>query len=347
MAKKATGGSAGSEQLKNDLKQKSLGRFYVLCGEEDYLCRHYLAQIKKQLLDDLTADFNYHHLTPENFDLQSLADSIEALPMMAERSLIQIDDVDFFELGEGDREAVTQLLGEFPDYCCLVLCGGEFKPDKRKKKLWEVLEKQAVIAEFAYQSESDLRAWIVRHFKAGGKFIAPELATYLLGQCGLSMTRLHGEIGKLCAYAPGDTVTREDIDAVVEPTLEAVGFEITDALGQREFDRALQRLHVMLKLRAEPISVLAAIGSQMRRLRAARVLLSEGRSGQELAELCGIAPFAANKTMTQARRLSDRFCERAVLLCRDCDWQMKTSYDEPQRILELLILSLAEEARHD
>lgn len=347
MAKKPSGASAGSEQLKTDLKQKRLGRFYVLCGEEDYLCRHYLSQIKKQVLDDLTADFNYHHMTPENFSLQALADSIEALPMMAERSLIQLDDVELFELPEGERDAVTQLLVELPDYCCLVLCCQAFKPDKRKKKLWEVVEKQAVIAEFSYQSESDLRAWVVRHFKAGGKYAAPEVATYLLGQCGLSMTRLHGEIEKICAYGTADTVTRADVDAVVEPTLEAVVFEITDALGQREFDRALQRLHVMLKLRAEPISVLAAIGSQMRRLRAARVLQSEGRTGQELAELCGIAPFAANKTMTQARRLSDRFCERAVLLCRDCDYQMKTSYDDPQRILELLILSLAEEARHD
>lgn len=347
MAKKNDGAGAGSTQLKNDLRQKQLGSFYILCGQEDYLCRYYLNQIRQQILDDLTADFNDHHLTAEHFSVQALADSLEALPMMAERSLIQIDDVDLFALPEAERDILTQLISELPDYCCLLLCCAEFRPDKRKKKLWEAIERRAVIAEFPFQSESDLRAWILRHFKSAGKTITPELAAYLLGQCGQSMTRLHGEIEKLCAYVTSDTITRRDIDAVVEPTLEAVVFEITDALGQREFDRALQRLHVMLKLRAEPIAVLAAIGSHMRRLRVARVLMAEGRSAPELAELCGVAPYAANKTMMQARRLTDRFCEKAVLLCCTCDYQLKTSYDAPQRILELLLLTLAEEARYD
>ncbi len=347
MAKKTSGTPAGSEQLKSDLKQKQLRSFYILCGQEDYLCRHYLAQIQKQLLDPLTADFNSHRLTAENFSLEAFADSLEALPMMGERTLIQLDEIDFFALPEAERDFLAQLLADLPEYCCVVLCAQEFKPDKRKKKLWDAIERHAVIADFAYQSESDLRAWIIRHFKASGKFASPELATYLLSCCGLSMTRLDGEIEKLCAYTANDEITRSDVDAVVEPTLEAVVFEITDAIGQGDFGRALQRLHVMLKLRAEPIAVLAAVGSHLRRLRAARVLLSEGRSSAELAELCGIAPYAANKTATQARRFSDRFCEKAVLLCRDCDLRLKTSYDEPQRLLELLLLTLAEEAQHD
>ena len=89
MAKKQE--STGFEQLKNDLKQKSPGRFYVLYGEEDYLRRYYTEQLKKQLLDELTADFNFHRLTAENFSVQALSDSMEALPMMAERSLILVE----------------------------------------------------------------------------------------------------------------------------------------------------------------------------------------------------------------------------------------------------------------
>ena len=42
-----------------------------------------------------------------------------------------------------------------------------------------------------------------------------------------------------------------------------------------------------------------------------------------------------------------RFCEKAVLLCRDTDHKLKTSYDTEERLLELLLLQLAEEARHD
>lgn len=347
MAKKQTGASAGVEQLKNDLKRKQPSRFYVLYGEEDYLRRYYLEQLKKQLLDELTEGFNFHRMNGETFSLQALSDSLEALPMMAERSMVLVEDVDFFELPEGDREKLTALLSDVPDYCCLVLTYVDFKPDKRKRKLWEALEKNAVLAEFRYQSESDLRAWLARHFRAAGKQISSELCGYLLQQCGPSMTRLHGEVGKICSFSGAETIVRADIDAVVEPTVDAVVFQLSDALAQREFDRALALLTALQKLQTEPIPIVAAIGAQMRRLNAARLLQNEGKGAPELAELCGIAPFAAGKTVTQARRLSERFCRQAVELCCEADYRLKTSYDDPGRVVELLILQLAEEARHD
>lgn len=347
MAKKTAGAPAGFAQLKADLARKKPGSFYVLYGEEDYLRRYYLEALRKQLLDELTGAFNFHRLTAENMSLQALSDSLEALPMMAERSMVQVDGVDLFALPEQERTSLAALLGDLPEYCCLVLVYESFQPDKRKKKLWEAIEKNAVLVEFRYQKERDLIAWLLRHFRANGKSIGNDLCGYLLQRCGSSMTRLDAEIEKICAYSGATEIVREDIDTVVEPTLEAVVFEITDALGQREFGRALEKLDVMCRLRAEPIAILGAIGSQMRRLNAARILLGAGKSAADLAEICGIAPYAATKTMAQSRGLSDRFCRRAVLLCRDTDLQLKTSYDEPERLLELLILRLAEEARHD
>lgn len=345
MAAKPSGSSAGCAQLKKDLREKRLGSFYILSGQEDYLRRYYLGEIKKQLLDELTESFNLHRLTNETFSLQALSDALQALPMMADRSMVLVEDVNLFDCG--DTETLTALLSDLPSECCLVVHTEEFKPDKRKKKLWEAIEKNAVLADFAYQSETDLRPWIARHFRSAGKQIAPELCTYLLQQCGLSMTRLHGEILKICAYSGAETIVRSDIDAVVEPTLEAVVFQITDALGQREYDRALERLHVLLKMQTEPIPIVAAIGAQMRRLYAAKLLQNAGKGADALASLCGIAPFAASKTMTQARRVSERFCRRAAEHCCRTDYQLKTSYDDPERLTELLILTLAEEASHD
>ncbi len=342
MAKKPTGNSAGSEQLKTDLKNKAPGRFYIIYGDEDYLCRYYYEQLRKQLLDDLTADFNFHRLTSENFSLQLLAESLEALPMMAERSLIQLDEIDLFSFNESESEQLAELLTDVPDYCCLVMTYSDFKPDKRKK-LWKTIEKNAVLAEFKYQSETELRPWIVRHFKAAGKSIGPEMCNYLLSLSGNSMTRLLNEIEKICNYSGAETIVRADIDAVVEPTLEAVVFQLTDALAERKFDLAVERLHVMFKMQTEPIPIVAAIGSRMRRLRAAKIL----KNADELAAVCALAPFAAGKTMTQARRFSEKFCDRAVILCCETDYKLKTSYDDAQRLVEMLILELAQEARND
>ena len=76
------------QQLRTDLKNKQLQRLYVFYGEETFLMQHYLEQVKKLLLDELTESFNFHKLTAENFQLQTFLDSVENLPMMAENTLV-------------------------------------------------------------------------------------------------------------------------------------------------------------------------------------------------------------------------------------------------------------------
>ena len=241
--------SQGAVRLKDDLKQKAPGKCYLIHGEEDYLCRYYFQQLQKLLLDDLTADFNFHKLTPENFSAQLLNDSLETFPMMSERSLVQVDEVDLFALDSAEQEAVIAMLQDLPEHCCLVFTYLEFKPDKRKKKLWDAIEKNAVIAEFLYQNDRELVTWITRHFHRLGKTIQPNLCDYLRQLCNSSMTRLEGEIRKIADYSGAQEIVKSDIDAVVEPTLDGVVFDITNALADRDFDRAMGKLHVLFKMK--------------------------------------------------------------------------------------------------
>lgn len=335
--------SPGAKQLKEDLKNKNPGRCYVIYGEEDYLCRYYFQQLQKLLLDDLTADFNYHKLTAENFSVELLNDSLETFPMMSERTLIRVDEVDLFALDSGDQERLIPMLQDLPEHCCLVFTYLEFKPDKRKKKLWDAIEKNAVLAEFRYQEDRELISWITRHFRQEGKVIQPALCDYLRQLCNSSMTRLDGEIRKIADYSGAHEIVRADIDAVVEPTLDGVVFDITNALADRDFDRAMERLHVLFKMRVEAIPIVGAISAQMRKLYGAKVL----KNADELARIYGLSPKATPFIMTQSRRFSQRFCEQAVLLCRDTDRKLKISYDEPEALVEHLILQLAQEARND
>ena len=63
-------------------------------------------------------------------------------------------------------------------------------------------------------------------------------------------------------------------------------------------------------------------------------------------ELTGLKSYPAGLTMTAARRVTDRFCQSAIQLVLDTDLAMKTSADEPERLLELLLVRLAQEAQH-
>lgn len=347
MAKKPAQTNA-LQELKSAIRAKDPARLYFFHGEETFLMHHYLEQLKKILLDELTESFNFHKLNSDTFGVQELMDAVENLPMMAERTLVWVDEIDVFKLGEGEREKIAQILSDIPDYCTLVFTyvTTPWKPDKRLKKLWEAVDKHGTIVEFAKQDQRDLVPWIGRHFAARKKQISTDLCVYLIDITGGTMTALSGEIDKICAYSGADRITRSDIDAVVEPVLDAVVFQMTDLLGQGEYGPALVKLRTLLKMQQEPIAILGAVGSHFRRLGTARTLLDNGRSSSELMKLCGLGDYPARKTMSAAGKFSARFCAKAAELVMETDYKMKTSFDDQERLLELLILELAREAGH-
>ncbi len=335
--------------LKADIKNGQPQKLYVFWGEEVFLLHHYLEQLKKTVLDELTESFNYHRFTQETFAIRSFADAVENLPMMAERTLVQVDEVDFFKFSEDDREKMTEILGDIPDYCTVVFTYEtvSWKPDKRFTKLWGAVNKNGLIVEFAKQSQRDLVSWITRHFAAKNKTITPELCTYLIDITDGTMTMLSSEISKIAAFSGADRICKADIDAVTEPVLDAVVFRMTDQLGSGAYAGALLTLQKLLKMQQEPLAILGAIGLHFRRLGAARVLLDNGKNSAELMKMCTISDYPARKNMEAARRFSPEFLARANALILETDYKMKTSFDDSERLLELLVLQLAAEARHD
>lgn len=347
MAKKTEAPNA-IQQLRAAIKAKQADRLYIFHGEETFLLHHYIGQLKKLLLDELTEAFNFHRLNSETFDVQAFADSVENLPMMAENTLVWVDDIDIFKLSESDREKMAEVLSDIPDYCTVIFSyiTVNWKPDKRLKKLWEAVDKHATVIEFARQSQSDLIAWVSRHFASRKKRISSELCSYLIDITGGTMTALSGEISKIAAYSGADEIRKSDIDAVTEPVMDAVVFQMTDLLGQGEYGAALRKLQQLLKMQQEPIAILGAVGSHFRRMATARTLLDNGKSASELMRLYGIGDYPARKTMSAAGRFSARFYAKAAELALETDRKMKTSFDDQDRLLELLILELSQEARN-
>ena len=337
----------GLAKLKAGIKNKDLESLYFFSGEEVFLLNHYLNQMKKQLIDPLTESFNSHRFTQETFDLRDFTDAVENLPMMAEHTFIQVDDIDVFKLAEAERNHMIDIISDIPDYCTVVFTYETvaWKPDKRVKKLWDAVSKGSIV-EFGKQDQSHLIAWVGRHFAAREKRITADLCAYLIDITGGTMTALAGEIDKICAFSGAQDICKQDIDAVVEPVLDAVVFQMTDLLSGGKYDLALGKLQQLLKMQQEPIAILGAVGAHFRRLGTARTLLDCGKSAAELQSLCGMAPFAARKNMEAARRFPPRFFARAAELVLETDYRMKTSFDDNERLLELLILQLAQEAKH-
>lgn len=336
------------QALKREIKDKMPARLYFFFGEETFLLHYYLDQIKKLIIDELTESFNYHKFTEENFDLRDFADAVENLPMMSDGTMVWVDDVDIFKLAENDREKLVDVISDIPEYCTVVFTFEtvEWKPDKRYKKLYEAISAGNIV-DFAKQEQRDLIAWVTRHFASNKKRITPDLCAYLIDITGGTMTALIGEISKICAYSGADDIVREDIDAVTEPVLDAVVFQMTDYLSQGQYGPALIKLRQLLQMQEEPLMILGAIGAHFRKMGAAKILRDQGKSYTELVKLYRMSDYGAKKTYNAAMRFSSHFYSRSAELIMETDNCIKTSYDDPDRLLEVLLLRLSQEARND
>ena len=333
--------------LKSSLRGKELSSLYVFHGEEVFLLHHYLEQIKKLLLDEVTESFNFHKLNQETFSVQSFLNAVDNLPMMAEHTMVHVDEVDLFKLPEDDRNKMAEILSDIPDYCTVVFSYETvaWKPDKRLKKLWEAVSENGEIVEFAKQGQRELISWVSRHFMAYDKRISNDLCAYLIDITGGTMTALNGEISKIAAYSGAPEIRKSDIDAVTEPVLDAIVFQMTDLMAAGDYGAALEKLRQLLKMQQEPLSILGAVGNHFRRISTALLLQQSGRGIRDLMSVYGITEYPARKTMDAARRFTPEFCGKAACLVMETDYKIKTSFDEPERLLELLVLELAQEAR--
>lgn len=347
--KKAPRRGAALQKLKADLSAGTVGSAYIFHGEESYLREYYLGELRKKLIPQGFETFNYHALEGKDLTAQALAETVEAMPMMAERTLIAVMDWDLFKLGEDQREKLIALLEDLPPYCCVVFVYDtlEYKPNRTMKKLCRALEACVETVEFQAADSSELLPWIARRFKARGKEIDRQTAEYLIFTCGGLMTGLVPEIEKIAAYAKGSSVTRRDVDAVADPVLSAEVFKLSDAVLQGNYDQAASILGDLLKMQTEPILILAALGSQLRRIWTARIALDGGRDRYWLMELWGMkSDYPAKLLLSAARRTTAEWCAQAVRQCQILDRRMKSERGvDNAGELKLLLVRLAAERR--
>ncbi len=343
MAQKKGADRTALQTLKQQLAAGEPGRLYLFHGEEVYLRDYYLDRLKQLLVGGGMEQFNLHLLQGAQVDPRSLEEAIDCLPMMSQRTLVLLVDFDPFKAPESDREAYVRLLNDLPDYCCVVLVYDliPYKADARTK-LAAVFKDKGLVVQFARQEQGDLVDWVKRRFRALGRDIDSELARYLIFLCGDLMTGLIGEIEKVGAYAKGSRVTRQDIDAAATPQLDAVVFQMTDAISAGSFDKAARVMGDLYHMQESPIKILHSLGRQVRQLYSARLALEAHRGTDYLVQLWGLrSAYPAQKLMDSARRFPLSWCRRAVVRCGETDLAMKSGGGDGKELLTGLLMELS------
>ena len=328
------------------LRQNGPQRLYLLWGPEDYLREHYLQTLKGICLPEGEDSFSYKRMEGPELDLHDLREAIDALPFMTERSFVELQDVDLNRLKEPEK--LLDVLSDIPDYCTVVFVqSASYALDGRTKGV-KGLRTLAQELEFTSQSQGDLIRWIARRFAAAGKSISLEAAQRLIFISGDLMNRLIPEIEKVAAYAAGDKVTVEDVEAVAHHIPEAQVFKMTEYMAQKQHNNAIVILAELLAdVNNEPNYILAALASQMKRLYLARLLLEQDRDKKVLKDAFKIKyDFIVNQLLQSARGFTLAQLKRAVEICAETSYQMRVSSTRETELLKEAVLRIAAGESH-
>lgn len=330
---------AGKKQLIQDFKTKQFSPLYVLCGEEAYLKEYHLRRLREALVEDTFAEFNLIELTQKSLNSDSLSDALNGYPAMSDKKLVILKDCDIFKAEDDVQAVLLSCLEDWPEYLHVVLYFDtiEFKPLKTSK-LYKTIKDFWIVAEFGRLTERELIAWVQRTVKAGGARIDSAMCSYLIFKCGNDMTRLLTEIQKVCAHTTTGEIKQYNIDSVCSPTLEAVVFDLTDAISQGNYEKAIRTFHDLLAQKNNEIMLFSIVTRHIQRLYAARIC--KGKDALKKA-IASNSEYYISQLQRSAQKLSITWLRTAASLCAELDSTLKSSGAEKGRQIELAFLTMS------
>jgi DNA polymerase-3 subunit delta len=289
---------------------------YLLCGTDPLLYQRTVAALVARLVTPETRAFNHDAFEGKGASAAQILAAARTLPMMARRRLVVVRDVE--ALGAEGMGALAGYLEAPAPETVLVLQAQ--KADGRLK-LFQVARKQGFLHEL--EVPRNLTGWIAAEAARRRARISDDAARRLADVVGPDLGRLAGSLEQLALYADGRAVTAEDVDELVAETREQRVFELANAVGQGQRDKALRAVARLVDQRESAIGVTVMLARHMRQVALARELAAARTPRAELPRLIGAPPFAVDGLVAQARRFTPAALARAIDLCAQADVDLK------------------------
>lgn len=311
---------------------------YLLHGPDEFSRSEALAALKAQVPADL-ADLNVSTLDGRRLKLDALAAACEAIPFIADRRVVVVNDLLKHQKAGKDREETRAYLERIPPTTDLVLVESE-DFDKRSA-VFTYVKKVGEVREFLPREGADLLRWVAERAKLLGVAIDPPAANRLATLAGSDGRGLVNELGKLAAYVgPRGRITVAAVDLLVADDQEQSLFAFIDEVSARRRGPALMSLRRLLNDGQAATYILFMLARQVRVLIGVKELAVQRLRPDDIAARLGQRPFVVRKAMDQARGFSEADLLRLHDRVLELDHATKTGRFEAEAGLELLVAEI-------
>lgn len=315
---------------------------YLFTGPEEYVKLEALQKLRDRLLPPGLETLN--DAVMEGVTAQQITDAAETMPMMCERRIVTVRDWGPLLSGKSENEeqqvARMQAWLQNPAPGCVLVFYMRQSADG-KKKMTATLRKQAVAVDFEYLSDAELGKWCAKKARAQGKKIGARAVGTLTFMAGRELTRLNGELDKLCAYA-GDRaeITEADVRDIVSASLEYNVFELMNHLLAGDMLKAQQTVNSLMRGGQNPVGILAMLTRQVRQMTHMKCALDAGEPAQVVQERLKMHPYAARQTARQCARLDQNWLRSLYDDCVESDYAVKSGRLRDQDALNRMLFRI-------
>ena len=338
--------SAGEKVLHAAIKKRVFDPVYYLFGEDDFLKERGARDLTEAAVDPSTRDFNLEIRRAGEIDAEALDALLSTPPMLAERRVVVLRDVD--KLKKGARTLLDRYLTRPAHDTVLVLVAPSgAKADKS-------LSESSTAVEFAPLTGDRLPRWVVYHAEHElGRAITPEAVALLVEAVGGDLAQLAVELEKLASYTTEAIDEHAVADVVGVRRGESLG-DLLDAVAAKDATAALGLIPIILQLpKTTGVSVVMALTVQTLALGYAEATLAAGTSqrglyGELMALLKDTGAFphrswgeAVTAWTKHAARWTAAEIDDALHALLAADAALKeTRLSSPEQLLASLVLAL-------
>ncbi|WP_409479903.1 DNA polymerase III subunit delta [Pseudobdellovibrio sp. HCB154] len=317
-----------------DLESGNVSPVYFIFGDEPFLIDQCVNRFKYGLLDENSFDFNYSLFYASDADVQSIKDTVETLPVFAQRRVVILKNS--HELKESEWNELESLFKNPVDSTVFVLFAD--KIDKRKKHFKNLIDTSSAL-EFKKPYDNEIPRWI-NYYASQYELKLTQGAVHRLHRLvGNNLSEIYAQLEKIKVYLDGAaTVDVEHVNAVVSNSREESVFDFTKAVGQKDRVRALEQIVSLLDQGQNEIGIVNLLARHMRILLTVRTGMDQGIGGAKLANLANVSPYFIEEYCAQAKGWPVRKLEESLVLLGETDKALKSSPLSSHIWLENMVL---------
>lgn len=315
------------EVLEKELNNGNLKSIYLLYGNEKYLIDMIFKKIKKQF-GELIQGINYVVIDETN--VKDFIFNIEVPAFGYDKKLVLVKNSGLFKK-DGRKKEPTPLQKEVSSYIqenidtineMTVIVFEEEEIDKND--VFEVVSKNGIICHIAELKPTQLIQKLKNVCHLYQVNCEDSTLNYLIETSGTNLQVLMNEIRKLIEYAgQGEKITKESVDLLAVKQIESVIFELTDNLGNKKADKAMQILDNLIYQKEPLQKILITLYNHFKKLYLCSIAV---RLNKDIVTALNLKPnqtFLVNKYKKQVSYFTENELKEILNRLVEIDYQSK------------------------